>query len=262
MKKFTKLCGMVLAVGLCVAVTACGKQQDSQENAEYPTIGTQAEGAFDILLKNNIGQDITALSVKLDTEQQYPENMLATDFVLKNGETAQWFYMPQEAETAPENETEFLLNPLYQVQVTAADASVYEISSFGFEDIEKEAELCLEDDVLFIQYTSKESGSIVSTKEQEQAAKAQKAEMEKEEAERIAAEQAEAERIAAEKTEAEKAAAHAVQKEKMEKAAAQKVQAQQPVPQQPAPTQVPVEEIPQQSTEGCLTEGGGPVFND
>lgn len=259
MKKFTKLVGVVLAVGLCVAVTACGKQQDSQENATYPTIGTKAEGAFDILLKNNIGQDITALSVKLDTEEQYPENMLASDFILKNGETAQWFYMPTETEPVQESETEFLLNPLYQVQVTAADNSVYEISSFGFEDIDKEAELCLEDDVLFIQYTSKESGSVVSTKEQEQAAKAQKAEMEKAEAERVAAEQAEAERIAAEKAEAEKAAA---QKEKMEKAAAQKAQPQQPVSQQPAPKQTPVEEIPQQSTEGCLTEGGGPVFND
>ena len=44
----------------------------------------------------------------------------------------------------------------------------------GLDDIDKNAELCLENDVVFAKYTSKASGDAVSTKEQEVAAKAQK----------------------------------------------------------------------------------------
>ena len=55
-----------------------------------------------------------------------------------------------------------------------ADGTVYELSALGLDDIDKNAELCLEDDVVFAKYTSKASGDAVSTKEQEVAAKAQK----------------------------------------------------------------------------------------
>ncbi len=255
MKQFKKLWSVVLAASLCAALAGCG-----QNNETYPTIGTKEEGAFDVLLKNNTGKDVTGLSVKMDTEENYPENVLAKDFVLKNEETAEWFYLPKETQETADSETGVIFNPLYQVQITLSDASVYEISSFGFEDIDKEATLCLEDDILFIEYTSKESGETVNTKEQERAAKEQKAEAEKLESEKAAAEKAEAEKAAAEKAEAQKAIA---EKATAEKAKSEKAPVQQTTPVQPsASKQTPTEEIPVQSTEGCLTEGGGPVFNE
>ena len=83
--------------------------------------------------------------------------------------------MPEEAgETEGVGEKDVALNVVYQVQITLADGTVYELSSLGMDDIDQNVELCLEDDVVFAKYTSKASGDAVSTKEQEVAAKAQK----------------------------------------------------------------------------------------
>ena len=41
----------------------------------------------------------------------------------------------------------------------------------------------------------------------------------------------------------------------------QEAPAQQSAPAASEPQQAPVEQIPEQTTEGCLTEGGGPAFN-
>lgn len=41
----------------------------------------------------------------------------------------------------------------------------------------------------------------------------------------------------------------------------QEAPAQQSAPAASEPQQAPAEQIPQQTTEGCLTEGGGPAFN-
>ena len=164
--------------------------------------------------------------------------MLASDAVLKNGETAEWFYMPEEAgETEGVGEKDIALNVVYQVQITLADGTVYELSSLGMDDIDQNAELCLEDDVVFVKYTSKASGDTVSTKEQEVAAKAQK---DAESQEEVASEPAPVEEV-------------------QQEAPAQP--AQQSAPAASEPQQAPVEQIPEQTTEGCLTEGGGPAFN-
>lgn len=123
---------------------------------------------------------------------------------------------------------------VYQVQITLADGTVYELSSLGMDDIDQNAELCLEDDVVFVKYTSKASGDTVSTKEQEVAAKAQK---DAESQEEVASEPAPVEEVQ------------------------QEAPAQQSAPAASEPQQAPVEQIPEQTTEGCLTEGGGPAFN-
>ena len=123
---------------------------------------------------------------------------------------------------------------VYQVQITLADGTVYELSALGLDDIDKNAELCLEDDVVFTKYTSKASGDAVSTKEQEVAAKAQK---DAESQEAVTSEPAPVEEVQ------------------------QEAPAQQSAPAASEPQQAPAEQIPQQTTEGCLTEGGGPAFN-
>ena len=145
---------------MCMAVAGCGQKEAETASTElqYQVIGTEAEDAYDILLKNSIGQDVTGISVKTSEEEEYPANMLASDAVLKNGETAEWFYMPEEAaETEGVGEKDVALNVVYQVQITLADSTVYELSALGLDDIDKNAELCLEDDVVFAKYTSKAS---------------------------------------------------------------------------------------------------------
>ena len=167
--KAKRVWGLVLAAAMCMAVAGCGQEEAETATTEpqYQVIGTEAEGAYDILLKNSIGQDVTGISVKTSDEEAYPANMLASDAVLKNGETAEWFYMPEEAgETEGVGEKDIALNVVYQVQITLADGTVYELSSLGMDDIDQNVELCLEDDVVFAKYTSKASGDAVSTKEQ------------------------------------------------------------------------------------------------
>ena len=62
--------------------------------------------------------------------------------------------MPEEAgETEGVGEKDIALNVVYQVQITLADGTVYELSSLGMDDIDQNAELCLEDDVVFVKYT-------------------------------------------------------------------------------------------------------------
>lgn len=258
--KAKKVLGLVLALGLCTGVAGCGSQeqttddtaQTTQTEQTYPIIGVQAEGAYDILLKNSLGQDITGIAIKTSDETEFPANMMPSDMVLKNGETAECFYLPEstteEAQTA--GETDVLRNTTYQVQITGADDTVYQLHALGLDDIEKEVELCIEDNVVYVTYISKTSGDTVSTKEQEIAAQAQQDAAQTQEPAQQPTEQP-----------AEQPAQQPVQ----EQPAQQPVQEVQPEPasqpvQQPAQT-APVEQVPQQTTEGCLTEGGGPVFN-
>ena len=124
--KAKKVWGLVLAAAMCMEVAGCGQEEAETANTEpqYQVIGTEAEGAYDILLKNSIGQDVTGISVKTADVEEYPANMLASDAVLKNGETAEWFYMPEEAgETEGVGEKDMALNVVYQVQITLAEGS-------------------------------------------------------------------------------------------------------------------------------------------
>lgn len=265
--KARKVCGLVLALGLCVSVAGCGSQDSAENTAQteqteqtYPIIGVQAEGAYDILLKNSLGQDITGIAIKTSDQTEFPANMMPSDMVLKNGEVAECFYLPEstteEAQTA--GETDVLLNPTYQVQITCEGDMVYELSALGLDDIDKEAELCIEDNVVFVKYISKTSGDTVSTKEQESAAQAQQeAAAQTEQAQQ--AEQPQQE-VPAEQPAVQPAETPAEQPATAAPAAPEP--AVQPVqqPEQPAQS-APVEQVPEQTTEGCLTEGGGPVFN-
>lgn len=272
--KAKRVWGLVLALGLCAGVAGCGSQKATTEDAAqteqteqtYPIIGVQAEGAYDILLKNSLGQDITGIAIKTSDETEFPANMMPSDMVLKNGEIAECFYLPESSteeaeeteETQTAGETDVLLNPTYQVQITCEGDMVYELSALGLDDIEKEVELCKEDDIVFVKYTSKASGDAVSTKEQEAAAQAQQDATQPQE-ETPAEQTTEQPAQQAEQAPAEQPVQQPAQQpvQAAPEPAAQPVQ--QPT-QQPAQS-APVEQVPEQTTEGCLTEGGGPVFN-
>lgn len=234
-----KVWAWAMTAAVCAALAGCGQKEEADIVSEdqYLTIGAETEGAFHLLVNNTTGQDITAFAMKTGAEETYPASMMGSEDVWKNGETAEVFYLPEETEDM-ETEADVVFQSSYQAQVILADDSVYELTALGLEDMDGEVSLCLEDEVLYVTYTSKTSGDTVSTKEQETAAIAQQKAMEEAEA------QAESQTV----------------QEPAQSAPAQSEPVQTAPAQQPVQS-APVEQIPEQTTEGCLTEGGGPVFN-
>lgn len=205
---------LMLALSLCFVTVGCGEKEaeteveetveiEVEETVEYQVIGNESEDAYKVLLTNSVGQDIKGIAIKTSDKEEYPANMMKTDEVLKDGDTAELYYTPETTEAADIESTEKAVNIVYNVQLTFADDSVYELSSFGFDDIKETAELCLEDEVVFIKYISAATDDEISTKEQEIGAKEQKA---AEEAAAKAAEEAAAAQKAAEEAAAQQAA--------------------------------------------------------
>lgn len=270
---------LILAFSLCGVITGCGKKEEpvkkTEEKAEtkkketkeeakeeYMVIGNENADAFTVLLKNSTGQDITAIAVKTSDKTEYPANMMKSGETLKNGKTAEFFYTPEKTADSVRDasNTDKLINVTYNMQATLADGSVIELSSFGFEDIKEEAELCYEEAVGYIKYVSKTSGDSVSTKEQETGAKAQK-----EAATAAAAQQA-----------AQGAAQQAAQQEVESYAEPEYTESGYTEPEYTEPvytdpgytdpgyadsgyTEPVVEQAPEQGSEGCL--GGGAAIN-
>lgn len=249
-----KVIAMVLIACMSISAAACGKSEEPKkkieakkeikEKKEYQKIGVESEEAFDLLIKNNMGVDITGIVIKTTAQTEYPANMMKSEEVWKNGDTVELFYTP-DSSSAPTAETDKAINVGYSVQLTLVDGRVVELTTFGFEDMEEKAELCFEDEVGFVKYVSKTSGDEMSTKEQEINVKAQR-EAEAQAQAAAAQAQAEAEAAAAAQAEAEAAAAAQAQQEYVPEYTA---------PSNPGPTEV----APQQNTGGgCL---GGVVIN-
>ncbi|MDO4599575.1 MAG: hypothetical protein Q4B39_05105 [[Ruminococcus] gnavus] len=256
MKK--KVIAVVLIACMSISAAACGKSEEpkaktevktetkEKEKKEYQKIGVEAEGAFSVLIKNNMGSDITGIAIKTTAQTEYPANMMKSEEVWKNGDTVELFYTP-DSSSAPTAETDKAINVGYSVQLTLVDGRVVELTTFGFEDMEEKAELCFEDEVGFVKYVSKTSGDEMSTKEQEINVKAQR-EAEAQAQAAAAQAQAEAEAAAAAQAQAEAEAAAAAQ-------AQQEYVPEYTAPSNPGPTEV----APQQNTGGgCL---GGVVIN-
>lgn len=143
----------------------------------YRAIGTQDAQAFSVILTNSTGKDITGISIKSSGEKKYPSSIVSKNEPVAQGETIQLFYTPantQDDESIKTNpndkDTAVAMSVAYDIRLTVADKSVLELYDFGFQDIE-EAELCLEDGVVFVKYMSKSTGESVSTKNAQIAAK-------------------------------------------------------------------------------------------
>ena len=107
MKKVLRI--LLLALCLCGVLAGCGKKEEAEETKkeekakvqeetkEYLIIGNKTDKAYDILLKNSTGQDITGIAIKTSDKTEYPANMMKSGDVLKKGETAELFYTPEEA---------------------------------------------------------------------------------------------------------------------------------------------------------------------
>lgn len=179
----------LLAVSVCFAVFGCGKKEEkttekkaetlkieTTEKKEYQIIGNKSEEAYQILITNNMGQDITGIAIKTSDKEEYPANMLKTDEVLKKEDTAKLFYTQEKTEAADEvTESDAkAINVLYNVEITLKDGKVYELNTFEFEDVKEEIQLCVEDDLAYIKYTSNTDDAEISTKEFELGVKVQK----------------------------------------------------------------------------------------
>ena len=93
MKK--KIVAMLLIACMSISAAACGKseepkekvkteaQKETKEKKEYQKIGVESAEAFDVLVKNSVGADITGITVKTTAQTEYPANM-------KSGKTEIW----------------------------------------------------------------------------------------------------------------------------------------------------------------------------
>ena len=230
MKK--KLISILLVGVLAVSMSAgCGQKEDTKKDTkvssekkekkekkpEYKTIGTKEDGAYEVQLTNSTGQDITFVSFKSSSEENYPDTMLDEGDSFKNEETRNVYYKPsEEAAASTETEDGKELPAEYTMKITLADNTELELHAFPFDDM-KNGEIKVQDGIAYLTY--EKDGSEVSTLESEKAVKEQKEAEEKAKAE--AAAQAEAEAAAAAKAQAEAEAAAQAQK------AAQSSQTQQ-----------------------------------
>ena len=236
MKK--KLISVLLVGVLAVSMSAgCGQKEDAKKDTkvssekkekkekkpEYKTIGTKEDEAYEVQLTNSTGQDITFVSFKSSSEENYPDTMLDEGDSFKNEETRNVYYKPsEEAAASTETEDGKELPAEYTMKITLADNTELELHAFPFDDM-KNGEIKVQDGIAYLTY--EKDGSEVSTLESEKAVKEQKEAEEKAKAE--AAAQAEAEAAAAAKAQAEAEAAAQAQKAAEAQKAAQSSQTQQ-----------------------------------
>ena len=206
-------------IGVAGMTSGCGDKKEEtpvveEKESELKTIGQEDKEAFKVEIKNATGKNIKGITIKQTDEESYPENMLEDGDVFTDQESRTLYYkVPEQStevseesaeDTAVESEgtPEKELEQGYDIQLTFEDDSTAELHAFPFEDIEK-GEICYEDDVAYLTYTSVASKEELNTKEAELAVKA---------AEQKAAEEAAAQAAAEQKAAEEAAAAAAAQK--------------------------------------------------
>ena len=220
-------------IGVAGMTSGCGDKKEEtpvveEKEPELKTIGQEDKEAFKVEIKNATGKNIKGITIKQTDEESYPENMLEDGDVFTDQESRNLYYkVPEQStevseesaeDTAVESEgtQEKELEQGYDIQLTFEDDSTAELHAFPFEDIEK-GEICYEDDVAYLTYTSVASKEELNTKDAELAVKAA--------AEQKAAEEAAAQ-AAAEQKAAEEAAAQAAAEQKAAEEAAAAAAAQ------------------------------------
>ena len=186
----------LLAIGAVCLLLGCGKkdeevkepeQQEAElkeekeeekvekDEKEYKTIGTESEEAYELLLTNHTGAEITQLKIKVSSAPDIPENTMAADMKTPVEDTVRLYYAPPESaeEMNAEASGKMLLRTTYDISLAYEDGHTVDITGLGFDDMEA-VELCFEDEVGFVKYVSAESGEEISTKETALALKAQK----------------------------------------------------------------------------------------
>ena len=180
MKK--RVIAVLVSCVMVFSMTACSSTKETVETESvieteteeetFKAIGTEAENAFCVKMKNATGLDIVGVAVKLTEDEDFDTNLLLDGDVFKADEERTLFYEMPVGDDMEEEVTddEKLLTQGYDIQLTFADESVKVLHAFPFEDI-AEGVIYLEDEVAFVKYESMTSGEEVSTKEAEIATK-------------------------------------------------------------------------------------------
>lgn len=224
----------VASIAACFAalgLAGCAQQPAEEELAieeQQPAydlvIGTESDEVVDLPIKNQTEQAIVGLQFKLTDAAEYSANVMAADQVWEAGQTADVFFegvaVEEEtvdpeaneaeeaaAEEASETGEPLLLNEVYDVQLTAADGTVFALHQLSLTGLANAEDIAVSYDAAtgFGYLTYLEDGAEVSTLESEQHIADAAAAVAQAEAEAAAAAQAEAEAQA--QAEAEAAAA-------------------------------------------------------
>lgn len=139
---------------------------------EYKLIGKKAEGS-DVLvadLENKTDKEIVSFTVKAETEEEYPENMLEEKDSFAKDEKRTLYYVPKKVSDITYGESDKIATLQYSVKIEFADKTEAVLHNFPFDDIDKLAEIRFEDGIAFIKYTSKSTKEKVDTKKAEEMA--------------------------------------------------------------------------------------------
>ena len=133
-------------------------------------IGDRAAGnsVYILTLDNKTGKDIKSVTIKADSEEEYPANMIdEKDPYIKN-ERRLLYYVPNKVSDVTYGDSDMIATVGYTIKMEFTDNKTAVLHNFPFGDID-EGEIKLEKDIAYLEYTSKESGQKVSTKESEKA---------------------------------------------------------------------------------------------
>ena len=238
MKRKVLIALCVCMIGVAGMTSGCGDKKEEtpvveEKEPELKTIGKEDKEAFKVEIKNATGKTIKGIAIKQTDGESYPENMLEDGDVFTDQESRNLYYKaPEDTTKETEENTEDMaaesekaqekeLEQGYDIQLTFEDDSTAELHAFPFEDIEK-GEICYEDDVAYLTYTSVASKEELNTKEAELAVKVAEQKAAEEAAAQAAAEQKAAEEAAAQAAAEQKAAEQKAAEEAAAAAAAQK----------------------------------------
>ena len=168
-------CGNVTpAASVPQETTAATTTQEATEPTtstdKIKLIGDRAAGdtVYIITLDNKTGKDIKSFTVKAETEEEYPANMIDEEDPYVNNERRLLYYVPVKTSDVTYGDDDRIASQEYTIKIEFSDKKTAELHQFPFEDME-EGVIKLEKDVAYIEYTSKLSGDKVSTKEAEKA---------------------------------------------------------------------------------------------
>lgn len=163
-------CGKVTTSADTEPTTEAATEATTEETteAEIKLIGEKTTGSsvFVITVENKTGKAITGFSVKTDSEEEYPDNMLDKDDKFEKNEKRMLYYAPVKTEATTSEDNDALISPEYTIKLEFSDKTTAVLHQFPFGDLD-ECTLKYEDKTAFIVYTSKLSDKEVSTKDAE-----------------------------------------------------------------------------------------------
>lgn len=186
----------VLAAGLlfggCGSGSPAADDAAETENEAALILGKEAEGSKSVILCNKTGQEIT--SVKLiegtaaqqDAAQKEAEELMPAQGEWKQDEKAELFYPAADKEEAEgknsdADSSQIALKKLTSVILTLKNGEEKTLYDVNFQNVKDDAQLLLQDGVVYMTYTSTEDEPVNTLESQK--AQLEKIAKEKEEAE-------------------------------------------------------------------------------